>query len=156
PFHLENGETVQANFMNQTASFGYNESESVRILEMKYAGGAVAFDILLPKSPEGVVDFEAENVNSLIGNMENRTMQDLIPQFHAESEFSLVDTLSRLGMPSAFNDGSADFSGIDGRRDLVISDVRHKAFVDVTEEGTEAAAATGIAIGVTSVQVPEA
>src|SRR5262245_13860839 len=155
PFHLENGETVQTDFMRQTASFGYNESASVRLLEMKYAGGAVAFDILLPKSLEAVVDVDQESLNSLLGNLQNRTLEVAIPKFHAESEFSLVDTLSRLGMPSAFNDGSADFSGIDGRRDLVISDVRHKGFVDVTEEGTEAAAATGVAIGVTSIQLPQ-
>jgi len=59
-----------------------------------------------------------------------------------------------MGMPTAFNN-QADFSAIDGQRDLVISDVVHKAFVDVSEEGTEAAAATGIAVRATAMRAPE-
>ena len=57
----------------------------------------------------------------------------------------MKDTLSRLGMPTAFT-SRADFSGIDGRRDLMLSGVEHKAYVDVTETGTEAAAATGVSV----------
>ena len=72
-------------------------------------------------------------------------MEIAIPKFRAESEFSLRDVLSRLGMADAFS-GSADFSGIDDRRDLYLSEVVHKAFVDVSEEGTEAAAATGATV----------
>jgi serpin B len=62
------------------------------------------------------------------------------------SEFSLKRSLSELGMPLAFEEGSADFSGMNGQHDLFISAALHKAFVDVNEQGTEAAAATGIVI----------
>jgi serpin B len=66
-----------------------------------------------------------------------------VPKFTFESEFNLSETLAEMGMPSAFS-GEADFSGMTGARDLFISDVVHKAFVAVDEEGTEAAAATAV------------
>jgi len=72
-----------------------------------------------------------------------------LPKFEYESSFSLKDALSRLGMSVAFSDG-ADFSGMDGKKDLFIQDVLHKAFVSVDEAGTEAAAATAVMVGTTS------
>ena len=79
-----------------------------------------------------------------------------MPKFEVESAFNLSDTLSNLGMPDAFDDTAADFSGMDGRVCrargdicLLISDVLHRAFVSVDEAGTEAAAATAVIIGVT-------
>jgi hypothetical protein len=77
------------------------------------------------------------------GALASRKVEAAIPKFRAESAFSLRDMLSRMGMADAFA-RTADFSGIDGRRDLFVGDVVHKAFVDVSEEGTEAAAATGV------------
>ena len=75
-----------------------------------------------------------------------------MPKFSYESDFSLAQVLSDMGMPAAF--GNADFSGMDGTKDLFISDVFHKAFVDVDEEGTEAAAATAVIISLTAMPVP--
>ena len=69
-----------------------------------------------------------------------------MPKFEYVSEFSLADTLVELGMPAAFQSGVADFSGMDGSRDLFIGCVAHKAYVLVNEEGTEAAAATGVSM----------
>jgi serpin B len=85
--------------------------------------------------------------------LESLTIQQVelhIPKFSFESEFGLVSTLKQLGMQDAFNPETANFSGIDGTREMVIKDVIHKAFVDVDEEGTEAAAATAVIIGLTS------
>ena len=76
-----------------------------------------------------------------------------IPRFKLTEEFQLTSVLSTLGMPSAFQPNKANFSGMNGRSDLFIGAAIHKAFVDVNEEGTEAAAATGIAIQATSVQL---
>ena len=73
-----------------------------------------------------------------------------LPRFKFTSKFSLPQVLSRMGMPSAFLPDKADFSGIDGQRDLYISAAFHQAFVEVNEEGTEAAAATGIGMQFTS------
>jgi serpin B len=73
----------------------------------------------------------------------------LLPRFKLSGEFDLGETLKAMGMVDAF--GAADFSGMTGQRDLFISAVVHKAFVDVNEEGTEAAAATGIVVADTAV-----
>ena len=148
PFTLETGATVQTNFMNQTHRFGYGENSSMQLLEMRYAGTGIAFDVLLPKTPKGLADLEKsitpQNFSSWFGNLDSRSVQVNIPKFRAESQFSLRETLSAMGMPVAFS-RNADFSGIDGGAGkLGISELVHKAFVDVSERGTEAAAATGI------------
>lgn len=146
PFQLANGGATQTPFMNQTGRFGYAESAAAQILEMKYRANPIAFDVLLPKSRDGLGALEkemtADNIAAWLKPVEYRTVDVSMPKFRAESQFSLRETLSKLGMPVAFT-SAADFSGIDDRRDLTLSDVLHKAFVDVAEEGTEAAAATG-------------
>lgn len=146
PFRLASGGTVETRFMNQTARFGYTESPLAQVLEMKYGETPLAFDIILPKQSGGLAEVEktltADQIAAWAAALKNRKVEVSIPQFRTEAEFSLRDALSRMGMPDAFG-GSADFSGIDDRRDLYLSDVLHKAYVDVAEEGTEAAAATG-------------
>ena len=80
-------------------------------------------------------------------------MNVFVPKFRLETQYQLNQTLDEMGMRDAFT-AAADFSGMDGRRDLYLSVVIHKAFVEVNEEGTEAAAATGAGISLTSVQAP--
>jgi serpin B len=158
PFTLPTGATTQANFMNQTSHFGYTETPSAQILEMRYAGAGIAFDVLLPKALTGLRDLEKsltpEKLTGWLGNLTTRDVQVSLPKFRAESEFSLHKALSTMGMPTAFTD-KADFSGIDPKGGLAISEVVHKAFVDVSEQGTEAAAATGIAMRATAMRMPE-
>ena len=77
-------------------------------------------------------------------NMGKQEVDLYLPRFKVEESYKLVPTLRALGMVDAFNDRVANFSGMTGRRDLVVSTVVHKSFVEVTEEGTEAAAATGV------------
>jgi serpin B len=149
PFTQSTGAVSEANFMNQTSHFGYTETPSVQILEMRYAGTGMAFDVLLPNTVKGLADLEksltAENLTGWLGNLSSRNVQVSLPKFRAEAEFSLGKALSAMGMPTAFT-GKADFSGIAPKGGLEISEVVHKAFVDVSEQGTEAAAATGIGI----------
>jgi serpin B len=158
PFTLPTGATTQANFMNQTAHFGYTETPSAQILEMRYAGTGIAFDVLLPRALTGLPDLEKsltpEYLTGWLGNLATRNVQVSLPKFRTESEFSLRKALSIMGMPTAFTD-KADFSGIDPKRGLAISEVVHKAFVDVSEQGTEAAAATGITMRATAMRMPE-
>ena len=158
PFTLPGGKTTQASFMNQTSHFGYAETPSAQILEMRYAGTGIGFDVLLPKAANGLSGLEksltVENLTGWIGNLSPRNVQVSLPKFRAESEFSLRKALSAMGMPTSFSD-RADFSGIDPKRSLAISEVAHKAFVDVAEQGTEAAAATGIAMRPTAMRLPE-
>jgi serpin B len=148
-FRLGTSGAVQADFMNQTGKFGYAEVAGAQVLELKYAGTPIVFDVILPKTDDGIAAFDTSidpaRLAEWLGAVQTRTVDVALPKFRADSEFSLAKTLSRMGMPIAFS-GEADFSGIDGRKDLALSSVTHKAFVDVAEEGTEAAAATGIAV----------
>ena len=158
PFTLPTGVTTQADFMNQTSHFGYTETPSAQILEMRYAGTGIAFDVLLPRTLSGLPDLEKsltlENLSGWLGKLTTRNVQVSLPKFRAESAFSLREVLSTMGMPTAFTD-KADFSGIDPKRGVAISAVVHKAFVDVSEQGTEAAAATGITMRPTAMLMPE-
>lgn len=148
PFH-DGGAAVQANFMHQKAEFQYAETPSVQILEMPYQGTPLVFDIVLPKTPNGLPALEREirpeTLSAWFGALRTWQVDAAIPKFRAESAFSLRHMLSTMGMAEAFSK-TADFSGIDGRHDLSVGDVVHKAFVDVSEEGTEAAAATGMTV----------
>jgi serpin B len=158
PFTLPTGVTTQADFMNQTAHFGYTETPSAQILEMRYAGTGIAFDLLLPRTLSGLPGLEKsltlETLSGWLGKLTTRNVQVSLPKFRAESAFSLREVLSTMGMPTAFTD-KADFSGIDPKRGVAISAVVHKAFVDVSEQGTEAAAATGITMRTTAMPMPE-
>jgi serpin B len=155
PFH---GATeVQTPFMSQTGRFPYAETGNAQVLELPYAGGSLAFDVVLPKSGQPLATLEdalrSDGLATWLGNLKHKQVAVSLPKFRAESTFSLAAALSALGMPSAFT-GAADFSGIDGRRDLAISQVAHKAYIDVSEAGTEAAAATGIAVSLTAYAEP--
>ena len=147
PFQLGAGRTADAQFMHQKADFLYGETPSAQILEMRYEGTPLAFDILLPKANDGLPELERsihpDTLAAWFAALTSHKVDTAIPKFRAESACSLNDMLSRLGMADAFGK-TADLSGIDGRRDLLVGSVVHKAFVDVSEEGTEAAAATGI------------
>ena len=149
PFTLLNGGTTQAAFMNQTSHFAYSETPPAQILEMRYSGTGIAFDVLLPKTAGGLPGLEKlltlENLTAWMGNLSTENVLVSLPKFRVESQFSLGKTLAAMGMPAAFTD-KADFSGMASKGGLSISEVVHKAFVDVSEQGTEAAAATGIAV----------
>jgi serpin B len=155
PFHTSATSTVEANFMHRTAEFGYVETSNAQVLEMKYAGIPVVFDAILPKAGTDLSVIEKslspELLSQSFGKIEDVKVNVAIPKFRAESSFSLRDTLSKMGMPDAF-DSAADFSGIDGKHDLQVSDIVHKAFVDVSEEGTVAAAATGTGIAMAALR----
>jgi len=158
PFTLPTAATTQANFMNQTSNFGYTDTPAAQILEMRYAGTGMAFDVLLPTTVAGLPSLEksltVDNLTGWLGHLATRNVQVSLPKFRAESQFSLRQALSAMGMPTSFTN-KADFSGIDPKRGLAISEVVHKAFVDVSEQGTEAAAATGITMRATAMRMSE-
>jgi serpin B len=156
PFHLQSGGQVTVPMMRQTKSFGYAEGQNYQAVELPYDGRELSMVILLPKSGqfdafEGALN--AGQVNTILKNLKQRQVVLSLPRFKIESEFNLAATLAAMGMPAAFS-SEADFSGMDGGKNLFISDVIHKAFVTVDEAGTEAAAATAVVMGLTSV-MPE-
>jgi serpin B len=152
-FYLLNGNTTTAQMMHQSHSFGYAASDGYQAVELPYSGGELSMVILLPDSGrfnEFETSLNAGQVEDIISNIERTQVNLTMPKFEFESSFGLKDTLTEMGMPIAFDDVNADFSGMDGKRDLYITDVIHKAFVSVDEAGTEAAAATAVIVGTTS------
>jgi len=154
PFTLLDGTKVQVPMMNQQTRFGYAETDALQVLEMPYKGDELSMLILLPKKMDGIKALElgltGESFSKWVGALRRRQVIVSVPKFKMTSRFSLAQVLQSMGMTDAFSD-KADFSGMTGNRDLFISAVIHQAYVDVNEEGTEAAAATGVTMRLTSV-----
>lgn len=150
-FHLDEVRTVEIDMMNQTANFNYFENDQIQILELSYASSELSMIVVLPK--EGVKLRQVEEALTLeklqqwIASLCERQVDLWLPKFTFTQRLSLKRTLMKMGMIDAFTD-AADFSKIDGTHMLKIQDVIHQAFVEVNEEGTEAAAATAVIIGI--------
>lgn len=153
-FRLAEGGSVKVPLMHlQKKKFDYGisrELNDVKALRLPYAGGKLNFVVLLPEHPEGINDLEKNLTVDHIINYErsfclmpNKEVMVYLPRFKLEDSFDLGDTLSKQGMRDLFSTG-ADLSGIDGTRNLFVSKVIHKSFIEVNEEGSEAAAATGV------------
>jgi serpin B len=160
PFHVLGGTTVAVPLMfaKMTVGFGAQPDGGLKVVELPYKGDDLSMLVLLPDTSDGLADMEAkltaENLRQWTTGLVRRDVLVYLPRFSEESGFGLGSTLAAMGMPLAFSDG-ADFSGMNGKRDLSISAVVHKARVDVDEQGTEAAAATGVAVAVRSARPEE-
>jgi serpin B len=152
-FNLLDGSKITVSMMSHRAGFGYAKGNGYQAIELPYDGDEISMVILLPDAGqftafENSMDFT--KVSDIIGNLKRADVDLTMPKFRFESSFSLRGSLAALGMPIAFSE-QADFSGINGQHDLLIKDVVHKAFVAVDEAGTEAAAASGVIIGIVSI-----
>ncbi|KPK76615.1 MAG: hypothetical protein AMJ79_06075 [Phycisphaerae bacterium SM23_30] len=158
PFYIAPDEKIDVPMMHQKSRFNYASADDLQILELPYKGEDLSMVVLLPKRVDGLEALEksltAENLDQWLKDIRRREVLVYLPRFKQTCEFGLADVLKKMGMPDAFEPGKADFSGINGKNDLFISAVVHKAFVEVNEEGTEAAAATGIIVGVTAIPTP--
>ena len=150
PFHLAGGGTVDVPMMTETyRDYGYARGDGYQVVDVPYSWGEMSMTILLPDEGTTLEEFEGSLDSELFDRIIDGIVTDWVtltmPLFEFESDFSLGDTLAGMGMPDAFGD-VADFSSMTGSKDLWISEVVHKAFVSVDEEGTEAAAATVVAM----------
>ncbi len=154
PFTLAAGAKADVPMMQQKDKFKYMEGDGFQALELPYAGGELAMVVLLPRKADGIGALEKaltlKNLSAWLTQLHQQEATVFLPKFKMTSEFKLNDALTALGMKDAFVPDKANFSGMDGTENLFISAVVHKAFVYVNEAGTEAAAATGVVIGVTS------
>ncbi len=156
-FWTEPGTAVTVPMMNGQDEFGYLEDETLQVLEMPYVGDSLSMIVLLPRTVDGLKGlediFSAEELTARLDGIRKREVRVCMPKFTMTAQFELAKTLGAMGMPEAFSE-AADFSGMTGRKELYISAVVHKAFVVVNEEGTEAAAATGVAMRATATLAP--
>jgi serpin B len=155
PFSLPTGDKIEVAMMRHRGGwFGYLGADGVQALELPYAGEDVSLVVLLPDRDSDLASLErrltAERIDDWISRLRPQRMGVVaVPRFEMTDEFALADTLAALGMPAAFG-VDADFSGMSDEDDLRLESVIHQAFVEVNEEGTEAAAATGVAARVKS------
>ncbi len=146
PFFLLDGGQVTVPMMHQTERFPYAEGEGYQAVEIPYDGSELSMVVLLPRPGEFEAfegSLNAARVDAVLKELAHKQVALTLPKFEFESGFRLVEALAAMGMPVAFPD-DADFSGMTGNLDLLISAVIHKAFVSVDEAGTEAAAATAV------------
>jgi serpin B len=151
PFYLSNtSQVVPAPLMHQPSSdtlqYNYTATNGLQALELPYGDNQISMVVLLPSQPDGYGQLEQrlspDFIQSVLAQMRKQPVEIFLPRFTLDSSFNLADALSQMGMTDAFTQGVADFSGMDGMKDLFVSVLVHKAWAQVNEQGTEAAAAT--------------
>jgi serpin B len=160
PFFLLNGDTVSVPMMEigHQENLSYSAGDGWQVVALPYKGGLTEMVIIVPDAGN-FETFEttltAERYEEILAGMKPQEVILSMPKFTFETQYGLKDILAGMGMQAAFDPYTADFSGIDGQRDLVISDAIHKAFIAVDEKGTEAAAATVVVFMTTGALMPE-
>ncbi|MDA0591438.1 MAG: serpin family protein, partial [Planctomycetota bacterium] len=157
-FTLADGKKIKTPLMTGTVGAGYAELDGYSILDLPYAGGKLSLLVILPDEADGLPALEQKlNLEWLakgVASLRKRAVQVALPKFKLETNYSLKDALSEMGMPTAFNPAAANLTGLTDSPEassLYISAVEHKAFVEVNEEGSEAAAATAVVVGLRGV-----
>jgi serpin B len=153
PFYRLDGSEVSVPTMHQQAFFPYAAGDGWQAVELPYVGEELAMLFVVPDSGrfaeiEGLV--ASGLLDDVVGGLAGAQVNLALPKFDFSSKASVADLLKQMGMPAAFDAAVADFSGMSTEASLYISDVIHEAFIKVDEEGTEAAAATAVIIGLTS------
>ncbi|WP_319522848.1 serpin family protein [uncultured Desulfosarcina sp.] len=160
PFHVSESSQVPVSMMFQNKDFHYLETDCFQALEMPYKAYELSMIVFLPKMANGLDNFEkalsAEKLDGWRAALHREEVEVYFPKFVFTSSFSLSKTLKALGMEDAFSPTSADFSGMTTAEERVfISEVIHKAFVAVDENGTTAAAATAVMMQATAMPMPK-
>ena len=157
-FFRSSGSPVTCQMMHRRGQFLVAQEQEVSVVDVPYGNGAYGMTLLLPAAGHSISDLlSLLNESRLAGWLEAMKPQEIVlemPRFRFNNALRLNNALSKLGMAVAFNPGRADFLGMQasnqGRERLFLTRVQHNAFVQVDEAGTQAAAATGIGVGVTS------
>ncbi|MEQ8381862.1 MAG: serpin family protein [Coleofasciculus sp. A1-SPW-01] len=157
PFYLADGTQKQHPMMSQSGEYQYYEDDSVQAISLPYGKGRLSFYVFLPRETVSLDTFEQqltpENWQQWMNQFRKRDGSIVLPRFKLEYEIQLNEALKALGMDVAF-DRRADFSNMT-EADVLINQVKHKTFVEVNEEGTEAAAATSVGMVLTSAAIPQ-
>lgn len=155
PFTTSSGEETKLPMMMQTSGFNYFENNQFQVLELPYKDNEISMVVLLPKKERDISNISRKDIdNAFTAQLGRQQVNVWLPKFKFETSYLMKNDLETLGMPLAFTD-FADFSGVSKKTPLKISEVIHKAVVEVDELGTEAAAATAVVmVETTSVGPP--
>ncbi len=157
-FKITPSNVVKVSMMNMNpdkARFNYADAGDLQILELPYKGNKISMLVLLPSENLDAIEstFTADKLNEYKSKMKETKLDYIsLPKFEFDTKYFMNDVLSALGMPTAFSAMNADFSGMTGKKNLFISFIIHQAYVKVDEKGTEAAAATGVGMSLTSAE----
>jgi serpin B len=161
-FRLADGGQKKLPMMSQSGKYNYYKGKDFQAVSLPYGTGRMSMYVFLPDKRTTLDQFErdltVENWENWIKSFRMAPGEVMLPRFKIEYEVDLNDVLKALGMSEAFDAHRANFSGIAqlSQADRIyISKVKHKTFAEVNEEGTVAAAATAVEVGVTSVQLPQ-
>ncbi len=148
-FYITREKTANVPFMYMKDDLRYTKTDDYQVIELKYEGGDFSMLVVLPAENKDLIsfmkDFDALTFAQTIEKLEKQEVQVYLPSFKVRSKFDLEKLLAAMGMPDAFSN-RADFSRMTPLNDLKIDKVIHEAFIDVNEEGTEAAASTAVVI----------
>jgi serpin B len=154
PFHSLDGSSATIPLMSQMANFRRGFGPDYEAIDLPYGNSAFTMMVVLPKAGVDINAFTEslteEKWRTIDAGMAKGEIGIMLPKFKLEWKKNLNDQLKALGMGVAYSDIGADFSRMSPGKQLVITDVIQKTFVDVNEEGTEAAAATSVGVGPTS------
>jgi len=159
-FHLAAAKTVKTPLMHRAGGYSYFDGGTFQALEMPYRSRELSMIVFLPKDMDGLSSFEqlltASSIRQWLSQLQPVPRVIVtFPKYKVTEQLELGSTLGAMGMPSAFARTAADFSGMTGNRELFLSAVIHKAFIDVNEVGTEAAAATAVAMVGMAMRAPD-
>lgn len=154
-FKISSEEVVKTKMMYLPPTIlNYTENEHLEVLELPYKGDKISMLVFLPKKVDGINELEESltmtNISEWQNDLSEKNIAVFLPKFTLDTNYDLKKTLQQMGVKTAFDPKEADFGKITNSEDLYIEFAIHKAFVDVNEVGTEAAAATGIGVSVTS------
>ena len=152
-FTTGGGVKTSASMMRKQRNFEYAENTNYQAISLPYENNDLSMVIILPKTgkmSETENNLSLAEFSKINKSLSSKLVDVSLPKLKFDTSYNMNDTLSAMGMPTAFKSNSADFSGMDGTRSLYIGIVIHKAYVDVNEEGTEAAAATGVGMAGTT------
>jgi serine protease inhibitor len=159
PFYLSSGSPKQMPMMSQSGDYRYYRGDKFQAVSLPYGKGGTSLYLFLPDKGSSLNDllqnFSRDKCEQWMKGFRSTPGDVKIPRFKMDYESKLNNMLKALGMETAFSETRADFSGMRDKRDVYISEVKHKAIVEVNEEGTEAAAATSVGIRTTSMRPPQ-
>ncbi len=157
-FYISKHDSVTADMMHITNNYLYYEDKDLQAVQMPYKGNSLSMIVLLPKGIKAALNkmeslLDEKYYNRILDSMSTKKVKLSLPKFKTTDEFQLKDVLSKIGMPIPFTP-NADFSSLTDES-LCIDKVIHKAFIDVVESGTEAAAATAVVVRTSMVVSPK-
>jgi serine protease inhibitor len=158
PFYLSNGSQKQHPMMSQSGRYRYYDNETFQAVSLPYGKGRMSLYVFLPRKDINIDTFQQqlanENWQQWMNQFQMRQGSVQLPRFKFDYDIQLNNALKSLGMDAAFDGSRADFSNMSSAS-LVINEVKHKTFVEVNEQGTEAAASTSVGMALTSARMPD-